>query len=319
MNRNASGFDHPLWEREIRRQLFRSELDFVQPTNLEGLRLELMRTVENPVDVVVSVGGDGTANTLIQELGGTGIPFLIIPAGTANDLARELGIVGRVEEAVQCIRQSEPREIDLIRVNGQCMATNGGIGIASSVAESINRLRQQVPGFKKVMRWMNEQIYSLTLASELLSPRMSRLKLELETSDGIHEVETYQTLINNQPQLGGSFTVAPWTSNRDGHFNVTVFRHGSRLDFMTTALRVRMGQDPATDSDVMSFETSRLKIRVLDAGNGAPGPVPFFGDGEILSVSREFDIEILPRALKVYHPDRRKTSRNVKEPKWGRP
>jgi YegS/Rv2252/BmrU family lipid kinase len=293
--------------REIRRQLFRSELEFVEPRSLEELRNELTRTAREKVDVVVSVGGDGTLNTLIQTLGGTGIPFLVIPAGTANDFARELGIVGRLEKAIRCIRTSEPREIDLIRINGRYMATNGGIGLASTVALSINDLRQRVPGFKSLMGLMSDQVYSASLGTHLLSPRLQRLRLAIDSEERTTELETYLLMINNQPSLGGRFRVAPETSNRDGRFNITAFRHDSRVSFASAAIRIRMmAKSPHSDPNVLTFETSKATIRVL----GTPSAVPFFGDGEILARDTRFEIEICPKALRVYQPERRRKARN---------
>ena len=90
LNKQASNTSYSHWKKRITRQLFRSELIFRTPSSIEELNKNLQEDIQNKVDAIISVGGDGTSNILIQNMANTDIGLLVIPAGTANDLASEL-------------------------------------------------------------------------------------------------------------------------------------------------------------------------------------------------------------------------------------
>jgi diacylglycerol kinase (ATP) len=278
----------------VQKKLFRSQIDHVRPTSLAELKTELQKAVQDRVDVVVSVGGDGTVNTLIQHLGATDTAFLVIPAGTANDLAREMGLLHRIDRAIDLIRDGKPEEIDLIKVNDNFMATNGGLGIASKVAERVNTLRARVPLFKSTMSLFKDRVYTATLGAELVLGPMHFNELEVESEEFQGRIRTPLIMFNNQAALGGKFRIAPETTNNDGHFNVSAFLHPRRRDFLKSVLHIRYrGRPVSEDPDFLSFETKKIKVRSFH-------PILFYGDGETFEKNSEYTIEILPKALKVF-------------------
>ena len=116
-------------------------------------------TLLSNIDYIFSVGGDGTANKIVQEIIGSKIKLLIIPAGTANDLARELDISGNIKSITKAFNQKTLLTLDAIKVNDQFMLTSGGLGLTSAVAEKINRYRKTVPGFKNLMKYSGDMVY----------------------------------------------------------------------------------------------------------------------------------------------------------------
>lgn len=107
LNQRAANTDLDYWKSRITRSLFRSKLNFRTPSNLEELHSDLKADIDAKVDAVVSVGGDGTVNTLIQNLANKEIGLLVIPGGTANDLASELGMNENIKKICQCIRNQQ--------------------------------------------------------------------------------------------------------------------------------------------------------------------------------------------------------------------
>lgn len=295
-NRASQGLSRD-WQSLIRRQLFRSELDFVSPKDEQELRLEIDRANSDQVDVVVSVGGDGTFHTLIQHLAEREPRFLVLPAGTANDLARELGIHDRIHEALEAVRLDEWKPIDLITVNGSHMATNGGIGIIGDVAESINKWRRHVPGFQSLMSNIGHPMYTMILGMKLFAAPQKKFRLRLTSPDYRGELESPLLMINNQPSVAGSFKIAPETRNDDGKFNVSIFTHHHLCQLLTGLYRVRQHIPPTNDPLMLSFETDRLEIELLD--DEIPR-MPFYGDGELLTSARHLEIGIKPKSLRVY-------------------
>ncbi|HYX31675.1 MAG TPA: diacylglycerol kinase family protein [Oligoflexus sp.] len=297
LNTRASQGQSRDWQSLIRRQLFRSELDFISPSDERELRAEINRATADKVDVIVSVGGDGTFHTLIQQLAEQESRFLVLPAGTANDLARELGIHNRVQEALEFVRLDEWKAIDLITVNGIHMATNGGIGIIGDVAESINQWRRSIPGFQSLMSNIGHPMYTLILGLKLLGSPQKKYRLRLTSPDYRGELESPLLMINNQPSVAGSFKIAPDTRNDDGKFNVSIFTHHHLCQLLTGLYRVRQHIPPSNDPRMLSFETDHLEIELLDSKDQK---MAFYGDGELLTSARRLEIGIKPQSLRVY-------------------
>lgn len=308
LNERASHATELCWENEIKRRLFRSVLHFHKPTSLDELHKSLEQDIERKVDTIISVGGDGTMHTLIQKLAGQDIGLLVIPGGTANDLANELGTIKKLEKVMSWVRDRELKRIDLVAINGHLMATNGGLGLGGEVADKINKLRAKVPLFKRLMKMTGKSIYPFFAATEILDPNLAyhKLKVTCDQFEGV--VETPGLLINNQAQLGGSFTVAPQTLNDDGKFNVTMFTQKNRGRLIQCLWNMGQGMDPAKDAGVITFETNSLEVELLDEN-----PLQFFGDGEVIETSRHWKIDLLPQSLLVYTQGERDIVDSVNE------
>jgi diacylglycerol kinase family enzyme len=293
LNQRASNGSRD-WQTQISNALFRSNLEYQSPDNLDELYQQLELDVANEVDAVLSIGGDGTVNTIIQRLAGTEISLLVVPGGTANDFARVLGASANIKLIAQTVRQNVKKKIDLISINGKFMATNGGLGFAADVAEEINDLRINHPHFKKVMKVSGKRVYSLFLAKKLLSREIKSHTFSIQSNEFNETVISPLILVNNQPTLAGNFTVAPNTNHQDGTVNITIFKHQNRIELVQCILKILSGNYPANDKNLISFETSAAKIMLLD------GQIPFFGDGEILSSGSAWDIKCHSNFLSVF-------------------
>ena len=296
LNQRASNgsFD---WQGQINKALFRSHIEYQSPKNLEELYQQLELDVINKVDAVLSVGGDGTINTIIQRLAGTDISLFAVPGGTANDFARGLGSSTNIKRITQTIRQNVIKKIDLISINGRYMATNGGLGLAADVANEINELRLSYPQFKKIMKWSGKSVYSIFLAKKLLNREIKNYKFKIQAVEFSDTILSPLILINNQPALGGDFTVAPNTGHMDGTVNITIFKHQNRIELIQCILKIFNGNYPFTDKNLISFETSAAKIDLIDDHR-----ISFFGDGEIFDPNTSWDIKCHPNFLSVFSP-----------------
>ena len=127
---------------------FRHHITFHHPLSLIDLSLQLKKDVSTDVDYIFSVGGDGTANKIVQEIIGSKIKLLIIPAGTANDLARELEISANIKSIAKAFNQKETLTLDAININGHYMLTSGGLGLTSTVAEKLIITEKIFPALK---------------------------------------------------------------------------------------------------------------------------------------------------------------------------
>ncbi len=298
LNGAASSSRSQDWRGQISQRLFRSEVEFIAAKSREEMIRELRRAARDEVEAVISVGGDGTFNTLLQELGNSRTRFLVVPAGTANDLATELGITRKLNRAVECIRRDEVDQIDLISVNGCYMATNGGMGIIGDVAAHINAWRARIPGFRRMMSRLHHHTYSAALGGHLALGRLRFYQVHVESDGYTGDVQTPLLLVNNQGKLGGSFPVAPHTHNNDGTFNVLMFTHTSAISFIQAVYRIKQGLPVDHDPNVVSFESKEIEITSMKPTQD----LRFFGDGEFIANGSTLKIKVHPKALHVFRP-----------------
>jgi diacylglycerol kinase family enzyme len=299
LNQRASNGNND-WQGQISNALFRSNVEFMSPASIAELYEKLDMDVEKNVDAVLSVGGDGTVNTIIQRLAGTEVGLLVLPGGTANDFARTLGSSSNIKKVTQTIRQNVRKKIDLININGTFMATNGGLGFAADVALEINELRKSLPQFKSFMKFSGKSIYSVFLAKKLLQREIKSYKFKIESKEFNETVLSPLILINNQPALGGDFVVAPNTNHQDGLVNITIFKHQNRLELIACILKILQGEIPTDDKNLVSFETEMAKIDLLD--DQSNDGLAFFGDGEVFEKNKSWNVRCHPSFLSVYSP-----------------
>src|SRR6266446_4349799 len=84
---------------------------------------------DSDADVVVLGGGDGTVSAGANALAGTGRIMGVLPLGTLNHFARDLGVPTDLEEAVRAIAQGAPRDVDVGEANGRVFVNNSSIGL----------------------------------------------------------------------------------------------------------------------------------------------------------------------------------------------
>jgi diacylglycerol kinase (ATP) len=295
LNHRAGQHQRNNWIDTIQQALFRSELTFVPLLESEATTSALEQLRNNEYDTAITIGGDGTIHSIIQQVLGTKARFLVLPGGTANDLSTQLGHNKKLEKSLELVRLDHWTAMDLVNVNGRYMATNGGLGLVGNVAASVERYRNRIPAFLRIMSHLGHRIYSTVLGVKLLKGETAPYRFEIKSKEFSGMIETPVLLVNNQPYLAGSFPVAPQTNNQDGHFNVTIFFHRKLVDLALAIDRVRRHIPPVYDPNIVSFETEEIEIRNLDPQINAA----FFGDGEAMGSSTCFNISILPKALRI--------------------
>ena len=109
----------------------------------EALADRIERALGSGAEIIVAAGGDGTATAIANALVGTDRKLAILPLGTANLLAKDLGLPPTLEETVQGLHQMETRRIDVGEVNGHYFLHKVVVGIVPGIAAAREELRQQ--------------------------------------------------------------------------------------------------------------------------------------------------------------------------------
>jgi diacylglycerol kinase (ATP) len=297
LNERASHGQNSKWRTDLGNYLFRHDLEFKSPDGLDALATELDKDLANETECIFSVGGDGTVNTILQKVQGSDIKLMIVPAGTANDLAGELGISKNIGKIVKIFQHKTSRRVDTIKINNKYMITNGGIGLSASVAQKVNKYRKDHKFFNKVMRNIGASVYPSVLLKELLFD-LKEYKIHIESPDFPRLdkiVNTPMIMVNNQAMVGGDFLIAPKTKNNDGKFNVTIFTHKNKMSLLNCIKQLSSGHFPTNDKDLICFETHSLSLTHLGKED-----LSFLADGEILEQNKHFEISIQKEAIEVF-------------------
>jgi diacylglycerol kinase (ATP) len=239
----------------------------------EGLIDLLCRSYGSEGLRLIAVGGDGTIHRLLTAAVRYHIPIGILPCGTANDLARAIGLKRGIEECCCIIPADHTRAIDLIAVNGKLFATCGGLGLPSSVAIQRNRHRSQKKESSAFTRAFCKATYFLAALRELRRSHSVHVRIHesrLQWSGCVTAV-----VLSNQSRFGALFSVSPGAVNDDGVFDLCVIPDpGSRFQVLAIVLQAVLGRRTIWPGVV----GSRLRnTRIL-----TEKVVPFLGDGEIL-------------------------------------
>ena len=192
------------------------------------------------LDLLVVVGGDGSAHQGVQFCADTGTTLAIIPAGTGNDLARTLAgakqdPLDATDALVRAIKDGQHRTIDLGRVtDGPWFAGVLCAGFDSAVNERANR-----------MRWPSgPRRYDLAIVAELAKLKPGRLDHRRRQRSHI-ELDATQIAVGNIPYYGGGIPVCPAADPADGLFDVTLLRRASRFDLVRMLPGLRTGNHVA--------------------------------------------------------------------------
>lgn len=156
-------------------------------------------------DLVVLGGGDGTLNAAIPALRETGLPLGILPLGTANDLARTLGIPTELEAAARVIAAGRVRRIDLGEVNGHAFFNVASIGLSVALTRELT---------SDVKRRWGRLGYALATIRALLRHRPFRA--EIRHGGRRVRVRTVQVSVGNGRHYGGGMVVDAAAAIDDG-------------------------------------------------------------------------------------------------------
>jgi YegS/Rv2252/BmrU family lipid kinase len=158
---------------------------------------EIIRRHRDQVDLVIIGGGDGTLNAAIEGLVDTQLPLGILPLGTANDLARTLGIPQNLSQACQVIATGEVRGIDLGWVNGKYFFNVASFGLSVQITKRLTKEAKR--------RW---GVFAYLATSLQVIWQARPFHAEIRIGDQSVQVKTVQIAVGNGRYYGGGMAVA---------------------------------------------------------------------------------------------------------------
>ena len=248
---------------------------------------ELGRAIQSgraDFDLVIVGGGDGTLNCAAAAILETGLPMGIMPLGTANDLARTLGIPSEPVAAARIIAAGEERRIDLGEVNGRYFFNVASIGFSAALAGELTTEAKKRFG-----------VLGYALASARLLLRFRPFTAFIEHDGVIEKVKTIQIAVGNGRHYGGGLTVEEAAEPDDGMLSVYSIEIDHWWRLLALAPALKRGTH-GTWSDVRAFTTDKLTVRTRRAR-------PVNTDGELTTATPAV-FRLIPAAIRVFAPAR---------------
>jgi diacylglycerol kinase (ATP) len=259
------------------------DLVTVEASTVEESHRLMREAHDTSLDVLVVVGGDGSAHQGVQFCADTGVALAVVPAGTGNDLARTLGAPKDPLEAtdalVAALKSGERTKMDLGRVaGGPWFAGVLCAGFDSACNERANR-----------MRWPSgPRRYDLSIIAELVRLRPGPLTVD---EDGEHaEHQATQIAIGNIAHYGGGIPICPDADPTDGLFDITLVGRASRFDLIKMLPGLRTGNH--VHNPIVSCSRAR------EVGLGGANGWIAYADGERIG-PLPIEVSCVPEALRV--------------------
>lgn len=235
-------------------------------------------------DWVLVAGGDGTVNEAAKALVGTQTALGIVPKGSGNGLARELGMPLMYEEAWTALQKAEPVSCDVGKANEDYFFNLAGVGIEAEIAKMFaehgkSGVRGKWPYFKLG-------------AKALFTYRPKTLQVSY---NGKEEILTPLTLVfANGTQYGSNFKIAPRASLRDGLFDMVEVQPVSKF-------KLALAAPTFFSKTFRPFDVTRTH-RTAQAIIRREGEIVYHLDGEPKTAQNELTFTLCPQALRLLVP-----------------
>jgi diacylglycerol kinase (ATP) len=237
--------------------------------------------VEEGFTRIVAAGGDGTVNQVANGLAGSNATLGVLPMGSVNVFAMELGLpLYNLQRCWNIIEDTNVRLVDLPGANGKCFVQLAGVGLDAQVVKETSL------AFKRSFGPLSYLISAAQIAAR------QPPKLFIESENTSVEEGSF-VLVGNGRLYGGPFPFFKHASIDDGLFDVVVFK---RLGYLEI---IKYLQDVVFSSDINVPEIEYFQTRQLRITSEQDVPVEL--DGE-LSGTCPVDFRIRERELRVLAP-----------------
>lgn len=241
--------------------------------------------VEDKVDVVVAIGGDGTINEIARALVHSETALGIIPCGSGNGLARHLRIPMEPKAAIDIINQGNRLCIDYGKINNIPFFCTCGVGFDAFVS-----LKFADSGKRGLLTYLENTLHeSLTYQPETY---------EIENEEGTMKYKAWLIACGNASQYGNDAYIAPQASLTDGLMDVTIMEPFTVLDVPSLSFQL-FNKTIDQNSRVKTMRAKKIKIHRTHDG------VMHF-DGDPLMAGKELEVEIIPNGLYVIASEKKK-------------
>jgi diacylglycerol kinase family enzyme len=248
----------------------------------------LQKTAGNEIQAIVAGGGDGTIHTIAAVLAGTGVPLGILPLGTLNHFAKDLGIPPALEDAVGVIAAAHEVNIDVGEVNGIVFINNASIGVYPYMVLDRERLRRH----RGLRKWTAMAIAGLNMLRVFPVRR-----LRVQAQGWVEPYRTPSLFVGNNKYTLNLRALGRREKLDGGELWFYIVKHQTRLSLLWFTLRSLLG-----------LANSKHDLRVFGAKHADIGArkrkksVAVALDGEVVFLRPPLHYRIRAGELRVFAP-----------------
>jgi len=239
-------------------------------------------------EMVIAAGGDGTIRVVCSELARTGVPIGIVPLGTGNLLARNLGLPLHVPDAVDVAMSGQDRAVDVVSLSGDGLDESSfmvmaGLGLDAAIMQGAP------PELKARMGW------SAYVVSAMRQLRYPAVTVEITVDDAPPVRRRARTVVvGNVGFLQAGIPLLPDARLDDGHLDVVVIAPERTLGWLSLVVRV-LARGRRTDDRLDRMTGRNVRVR-------AERVTPRQLDGDPVAPGREIRAQVLAGTLLVRVP-----------------
>jgi len=243
--------------------------------------------IKGKIPLVCVGGGDGTFSAVAGKFVGSESVLGVLPLGTGNSLARDLGIKADVDDACRVLTDGVERDIDLGRINDEYFVNVATVGLTTRIAEALDDEAKK--------RW-GRFVYFSAIVKAVAS--LKPFKATLELPGGTQEMQAVQVVIGNGRFHGGPFPITPDAEIESGKlagYVLTDMKKGTLLRYAMHLWGGRQVEMP----EVVTFEVETVGLET------SPGQKVTV-DGEV-GMKTPIKLAVLPHAIRVMTPKESKS------------
>ena len=243
-------------------------------------------TSERGEHLIVVGGGDGTISAAASMLVGTGTILGILPLGTLNHFARDLGVPDELKQAAELIGRRSERLVDVAQMNDRMFINNSAIGLYPLMVVDRDLQRRTLGRSKRL---------AMIVASIRTLARFGHQRLMLTVNDEKTRADTPLLFVGNNAYRLDIGAPGQREAIDQGQLNVLVMRKKTRLGFVAASTRALFNR--ARNNDMVQLEqVERLRVEC----NRSVLAVSL--DGEVVHAKPPLEYKIRKKALRVIAP-----------------
>jgi YegS/Rv2252/BmrU family lipid kinase len=250
-------------------------------TKESGSATEISRkAIEDKIDIVVAVGGDGTVNECAKAVIGTDTALGVIPCGSGNGFAYHIGMEKNIEQSIKQLNNCNITSIDSCTANGIPFVNVSGIGFDAHIAHLFANLTNR--GFSNYIKLIYKEL------------KYKARNYTIDYDGKTEQVNAILISFANASQYGNNFQISPHAKTDDGLIDFVIVKDFPRWKIPALLLKIAKGKAHLSkyiriiQTDKMSITTNEKVIHL---------------DGEPYSLSSPIIIQIHPLTLKIFSPN----------------
>lgn len=246
----------------------------------------------SPPSAVIVAGGDGTVSCAAALLAGSDIPLGVVPTGTLNHFAKDIGLPPEPEACLQMIAAGHTRTVDVAEVNGRVFINNCSIGVYPAAVQRRDALRAQ----RGHGKWR-----AMIAASCEVFRDLRRLHVEITVDGRVHARRTPFVLVSNNLYSGALFS----RSLRERMDAGEIWAYTTRAHRFFPLLRLAWGALTRGIDGVDHLERHAARELIVNLRERKPRVAL---DGEVVALESPLRFVCRPQALRVFVPPKRPVS-----------